>query len=136
MDYKTILKELIRERKKYKNVYKFLSRIKPQEQKVISALKIFDPEHRTQRQKDNDAWKWVCYYKMCELLAKDDNKDKSMNEVAINFCKSKTYISFARQMDMGLKGDVFNKARMVREHYSAIKKLMDKTRKKLKTKRR
>ena len=59
MDYKTILKELIRERKKYKNVYKFLSRIKPQEQKVISALKIFDPEHRTQRQKVNDAWKWV-----------------------------------------------------------------------------
>ena len=55
MDYKTILKELIRERKKYKNVYKFLSRIKPQEQKVISALKIFDPEHRTQRQMDNAA---------------------------------------------------------------------------------
>jgi len=135
MDYKTILKELIRERKKYKNVYKFLSRIKPQEQKVISALKIFDPEHRTQRQKDNDAWKWVCYYKMCELLARDDNKDKSMNEVAINFCKSKEYIRWSTQQGVGTSGDVYAKARMFREHYTFVKKKMDLARKNLKKKK-
>ena len=120
----------------YKKVIKFLKRVKPSEQKVLNALKIFDKGTRNSRQFHHYQWKWVCYYKMVDLLERPENKDKSMNEVAINFCKSKTYISFARQMDMGLKGDVFNKARMVREHYSAIKKLMDKTRKELKTKRR
>ena len=33
---------------------------------------------------------------------------------------------------MGLKGDVFNKARMVREHYSAIKKVNGQDQKEIK----
>ena len=123
MDYKTILKELIRERKKYKMFINFYLVLSSQNIKGLSALKIFDPEHRTQRQKDNDAWKWVCYYKMCELLAKDDNKDKSMNEVAINFMYNyKEYIRWSTQQGVGTSGECMPKLVCLENTIRSLKK--------------
>ena len=72
---------------------------------------------------------------MVDLLERPDNKDKSMNEVAINFCKSKEYIRWSTQQGVGTSGDVYAKARMFREHYTFVKKKMDLARKNLKKKK-
>ena len=121
--------------KDYKRVFSFLKRVKPAEQKVLNALKIFDKEHKTEYQQNRNAWKWVCYYKMCELLERPGSENLSLNHVAINFVKGSDYIRWSNQMKIGLKGKLENKARMFREHYTEVKKIMDSTRAKLKKKK-
>ena len=55
----------------YKRINAFLKRVKPNEQKVLNALKFFDKESKTKKQLNFNAWKYVCYYKMNELNDRD-----------------------------------------------------------------
>ncbi len=116
----------------YKRVIAFLKRVKPNEQKVLNALKIFDKKVKSEYQINKNAWKWVCYYKMCELRERPNNKKRSLNAVSLSFVKDREYIRWSKQMKIGLGGKIENKARMFREHYSSVKKIMDSTRAKLK----
>jgi len=72
---------------------------------------------------------------MCELLDRPGSENLSLNHVAINFVKGSDYIRWSNQMKIGLKGKLENKARMFREHYTEVKKIMDSTRAKLKKKK-
>jgi len=116
----------------YKRVIAFLKKVKPTEQKVLNALKIFDKKVKSEYQINQNAWKWVCYYKMCELLERPINKDRSLNAVSLWFVNGREYIRWSKEMNIGLGGEIKNKARMFREHYSKVKKIMDSTRAKLK----
>ena len=122
--------------KDYKRVFSFLKRVKPAEQKVLNALKIFDKEHKTEYQQNRNAWKWVCYYKMCELLDRPGSENLSLNHVAINFVIKKDYIRASSQYKQGQKGTQKAKARMFYEHYKSCKKVMDQLRASLKNKKK
>ena len=110
----------------YKRINAFLKRVKPNEQKVLNALKFFDKESKTKKQLNFNAWKYVCYYKMNELIDKPGNENRSRMAIAMNFVSGPLYSKWARQMNIEVKqsDDPKPKARMICEHYVFIKKKM------------
>ena len=79
----------------YKRINAFLKRVKPNEQKVLNALKFFDKESKTKKQLNFNAWKYVCYYKMNELIDKPGNENRSRMAIAMNFVSGPLYSKWA-----------------------------------------
>ena len=60
--------------KGYKKVLAFLRENKPDENKVLNALKIFDKTNKSEYFKLKKGWRWFCYFEMVRL--KEDPKNK------------------------------------------------------------
>lgn len=113
-----------KDKDQYKKVLSFLKKHKPDEQKVLNALKIFDRSNETEYLKLKKGWRWWCYFEMVRLLDKPSNKKLSSNAIANNFVIKREYIKASNEYGQGLKGTQQSKARMFLEHYRSCKKVM------------
>jgi|TARA_B100001063_G_C16758328_1_gene554445 hypothetical protein len=122
--------------KGYKRVLAFLRENKPDENKVLNALKIFDKTNKSEYFKLKKGWRWFCYFEMVRLKEDPKNKKLSTSAIAQNFVIKKDYIRASAQYKQGQKGTQKDKARMFYEHYKSCKKVMDQLRASLKNKKK
>lgn len=83
--------------KGYKKVLAFLRENKPDENKVLNALKIFDKTNKSEYFKLKKGWRWFCYFEMVRLKDDPKNKKLSLTAIAQNFVIKKDYIRASSQ---------------------------------------
>lgn len=102
----------------YKKVLSFLKKHKPDEQKVLNALKFFDksrPESNFIVRKKS--WALFCRDTMVLLKSNPKYKNKSESFIANAYVKSKDYIHFSKLFGFGIDGDLKKKARNFLDNY-------------------